>query len=67
MFENDPIYAPICCKTEEYKLFSSAEDKDEVVCELTDNGVNSQFGPVLGISVVVSVKPSTSFAQQICL
>lgn len=49
MFENDPIYAPICCKTEEYKLFSSAEDKDEVVCELTDNGVNSQFGPVLGI------------------
>lgn len=52
MFENDPIYAPICCKTEEFKLLgtsASGEPTVDNVCEQTANGQNSEFGPVLGV------------------
>jgi hypothetical protein len=46
MFHNDPIYAPICCKSEVYNAGSGA---DEVVCDLNMTGQNGQFGPVLSV------------------
>ncbi len=46
MFHNDPIYAPICCKSEVYNAGSS---KEEVVCDLDMLGENGKFGPVLSV------------------
>ena len=43
MFDNDPIYAPICCKNEEF----SAESKGDVCDAKAKIGENGKFGPVL--------------------
>ncbi len=44
MFDNDPIYAPICCKEE----FKTADKDDNLVCSADMSGMNANFGPVLG-------------------
>ena len=52
MFENDPIYAPICCRREGFSVESTdktSSDPTEVVCEASNPGGNSNFGPVLGL------------------
>lgn len=50
MFNNDPIYAPICCKNEQFMTASTNANADSnIVCEAGDNGTNAQFGPVLGV------------------
>lgn len=52
MFENDPIYAPICCRREVYQTMASgasSSDSDTIVCKKDDNGSNANFGPVLGL------------------
>ena len=52
MFENDPIYAPICCRREGFSVASTdktSSDPTEVVCEASNPGGNSNFGPVLGL------------------
>ena len=43
MFDNSPIYAPICCKKEEF----SSESKGDVCNANAQIGVNGEFGPVL--------------------
>ncbi len=43
MFDNEPIYAPICCKNEEF----SAEKKGDVCDAKAKIGENGEFGPVL--------------------
>ena len=61
MFDNDPIYAPICCSNEQYLAADSVVDANETclddsgnkidcnqVCSATDNGNPALFGPVLG-------------------
>lgn len=50
MFENDPIYAPICCRNEAFIAQKSGDSADDtVVCRKDDNGGNAAFGPVLGL------------------
>jgi len=49
MFDNDPIYAPICCKNEQFMTSSTNAGDSNIVCEPGDNGTNAQFGPVLGV------------------
>lgn len=52
MFDNDPIYAPICCKNEEFRVDkpeSTDSSEFESVCDIQINGDNSNFGPVLGV------------------
>ena len=57
MFENDPIFAPICCQKNRQSFMTSYKEADAggrletkvgPVCEQVDVEINSQFGPVLG-------------------
>lgn len=49
MFGNDPIYAPICCKKEQFKASMITGKKAEIldVCSDEADGDNGAFGPVL--------------------
>ena len=47
MFENDPIYAPICCMGDE-PYYSVTESRGEVCVPSAEPGSLSEFGPVLG-------------------
>ena len=47
MFENDPIYAPICCKRVAYKTLDGETLKTVCSGEKDDMGKNGEFGPVL--------------------
>jgi hypothetical protein len=49
MFDNEPIYAPICCRKEGFKASMIIDDKTvaSMVCSDDQDGVNGQFGPVL--------------------
>lgn len=56
MFGNDPIYAPICCKNEQYVVKQVSTDANgqkvstpTAVCESDANGSNGAFGPVLSV------------------
>lgn len=50
MFNNDPIYAPICCKNEQFMTAgTNTGGASSIVCEAGSNGTNAQFGPVLGV------------------
>lgn len=49
MFDNAPIYAPICCKNEVFVTSSSSLDDGQVCGQAAKPGENAAFGPVLGV------------------
>lgn len=49
MFDNDPIYAPICCKNDRFIGVSSGVEKTVCSGQAVDAGSNGDFGPVLSI------------------
>ncbi|MGN1071512.1 MAG: hypothetical protein ACI4VB_02150 [Bradymonadia bacterium] len=49
MFDNDPIYAPICCRKGE-AFYTSISGSTEAVCaDGIEDGTNSLFGSALGV------------------
>lgn len=50
MFDNSPIYAPICCRREAFfTAIDGSSAGENVVCSADASGDNSNFGPVLGL------------------
>lgn len=49
MFDNDPIYAPICCRREAFYTAADGSTESQTVCSKEANGTNAEFGPVLGV------------------
>ncbi len=49
MFNNEPIYAPICCRKEQFRasMIIDGNTKATDVCKDEEDGENGAFGPVL--------------------
>lgn len=49
MFENEPIYAPICCKRVAFQALDGKTPKTVCSGSKDDMGKNGEFGPVLSV------------------